>query len=308
MKSTKSSAEVGQYFSDKWWGPYPEVYEDLMTLLDDPNHIPSCKPHQVNRGYLTCDYVLKNVPKGGRILDMACGMGFNSHCLTSKGYETMAFDMSKKGISRAREKANELGQNPDSFFEANQNCMDSMKDESFDAILAMGFFRYISQEEQQKCYRNVHRLLKPKGKLLITHQNILFEMFALNEGTLKFWADVIDNYSDARDLLGGQSVLEALEGITSFKERQFDGLSASKDMPTEVENPLTYESVAAKHGFMVEKITYPASHILPPQLERMVDQDKLFEIKRNTCLTHTEDWRAMFMEFEFLAFTEKMQQ
>ncbi len=301
-----SSSEVGQYFSEKWWGIYPEVYEDLIALLDNPDHIPNCKPHQVNRGYLTCDYVLKNIPKGGRVLDMACGMGFNSHCLATKGYETLAFDMSEIGIARAKEKAVELEQAPENFFVADQTCLDSMDDGAFDVILAMGFFRYISPEDQEKCYRNAHRLLKPGGKLLITHQNILFEMFALNEGSLKFWADVIESYSDARTLLGGKSVLEALEGIVSFKERNFDSLSASKEMATEAENPLTYGSVAAKHGFSVEKIVYPASHVLPPQLEQEADQDKLFKIKRKACLNHAEDWRAMFMEFEFLAFTEKM--
>lgn len=305
MKSKKNSAEVGQYFSDKWWGVYPEVYADLMALLDDPDHMPSCKPHQVNRGYLACDYIIKTVPKGGRILDMACGMGFNSHVLATKGYETLAFDSSEKGISRAQEKAVELGQNPNNFFVGDQSCLDDMEDESFDAILGMGFFRYISQEEQKKCYRNVHRLLKSKGKFPITHQNILFEMFALNDGTLKFWADVIDGYSDANSLLGGKTTFEALQGIVSFNDRDFDSLSASKEMMTEVENPLTYESVAAKHGFAVEKITFPASHVLPPQLEREADNELLMNVKRKACLKQADDWRAMFMEFEFLAFMEK---
>lgn len=306
MKTRMSSFEVGQYFSDKWWGIYLEVYDDLMAMLDDPDHVPTCKAHQVNRGYLACDYVIKNVPKGARILDMACGMGFNSHCLTTKGYKTVAFDASEKGISRAQDKAKDLGQDPENFFVADQSCLDSMADESFDVILAMGFFRYISQEEQEKCYRNVHRLLKPKGKFLITHQNILFEMFALNEGTLSFWADVIDSYSNANILLRGKSTLEALNGIVSFKGRAFDRSSASKEMATEVENPLIYESVAAKHGFALEKITYPASHVLPPQLEQEADQDKLLDVKRKVCLKHADDWRAMFMEFEFLAFMEKM--
>lgn len=302
-----SSSEVGQYFSDNWWGSYPEVYEDLMALLVNPDHEISCeKPHRVNRGYLACKYVIENAPEGGRVLDMACGLGFNSHCLATKGFETLAFDTSDKGIARAKEKAVSLGQDPESFFVGDQTCLDDMEDASFDVVLAMGFFRYISPEDQDKCYANARRILKPGGKLIITHQNVLFEMFALNEGTLKFWADIIDDYSDARELLGGKSVLEALEGIVSFKERKFDSLSASKEMSTEAENPLTYADVAAAQGFAVEKIQYPASHILPPKLEQEANQDEMFAIKRKVGFRHIDDWRAMFMEFEFLAFTEKM--
>lgn len=298
--------EVGRYFSEKWWNIHPEVYEDLVNKIANPEYMIKCEAHQMNRAVLACKYILENVPKGGAVLDMACGVGYITCYLAKNGYSAEGFDVSEKGIERSKSLAERLSLDSSMFSLMDQSYLKGLKDHSFDAVLGMGFLRYLAKDEQAWTYKHVRRILKPSGKLVITHQNQLFEMFALNDGTLKFWADVIQNYSEASELLGKKSVLGALEEKVKVPKRKYESGSVSRQMKTEVENPLTYGQVAKEFGFHLEKMLYPASHVLPPWLEAIVDQEKLAQIKREICLDHSEDWRAMFMEFEFLAFLEKI--
>jgi SAM-dependent methyltransferase len=192
------------------------------------------------------------------------------------------------------------------FSLADTKCLSEMPDDSFDAVLAIGLFRYLNRETQKQCYEDIHRILKPAGKFLVVHQNLLFEAFALNEGTLRFWADFIEGYSDAPKLLGGKNVINALNEKIKVPKREYNPHSISRHMDVQSENPLTYHEVAERFGFKLEKILYPCSHLMPPFLEKQVDQKALNDVKRKMELEHTEDWRAMFVEYEFLAMLEKV--
>jgi hypothetical protein len=140
---------------------------------------------------------------------------------------------------------------------------------------------------------------------LVVHQNILFEAFALNDGTLRFWADVIEGYSDAPRLFGEKSVFEVLSEKVKVPLRKYAPHSISRRMKTYTENPLTYNKVAERYNFKLEKIVYPPTHLMPPFLEEQVDQKAIDELKRKMSFDHINDWQAMFVEFEFLAFLAK---
>lgn len=304
-----SAAQVGKSFNEKWYNHrnvHPDVYDDLAGKLKDRNYIVKCKPPTiVNRAILACEYIINNVPKGSHVLDMACGIGFYTCCLTTYGYRVEGFDISETAIERSKSLAQSLGMNPEMFSAADVSCLSDMPDESFDAVLAMGLFRYLDPKTRDMCYRNIHRILKLGGKFLAVHQNILFETFALNDGTLRFWADIIESYSDAKKLLGGKSIFEALNETVKVPKREYKTHSVSKNMTVHAENPLTYNEVATRYGFELEMIRYPSTHVMPPFLEAQVDQKALEEVKRKVWADHVDDWRAMFIEFEFLAFLEK---
>jgi len=297
---------VGELFSKKWWGNLPDHLEDLMGKLADRNY--KLKPESAasaSRSVLACEYVFNNVPKGGRVLDAACGIGQIAHCLGTRGYVTEAFDISEKAIERAKEIAVQIGQNPASFVVADENRFRSFADESFDAVIAMGYFRYLKPETHAKVYAEVRRILKPGGKFVVNFQNALFEMFSLNDGCLRFWADTIRSFSNAEQLLDGKDVLVALKEMIAVPEREFVSWSVSKNMPTVAENPLTYADVAKKHRFDLERILYALPHVLPPNLEKKVDPKALAALKDEIFLKRTEDWRSMFMEYEFMALLAK---
>jgi ubiquinone/menaquinone biosynthesis C-methylase UbiE len=308
---TISTKNVGEAFSKDWWSDKfsspREIYDDLVAKIKDRNYKAKCTPPEiVNRSSLACGYVINNVPKGGRVLDMACGLGFDTCCLRTYGYQAKGFDLSETAIERSKLLANSLGQDPEMFSVADVSCLSDMPDESFEAVLAIGLFRYLDKDTQDACYRNVHRILKPEGKFLVVHQNILFETFALNDGTLRFWADVIERYSNApRMLLNGKSVFEVLSENIKVPLRKYKPHSISRRMKTYTENPLTYSKVAEGYNFKLEKMVFPPSHLMPPFLEEQVDQRMMDELRRTMSFDHINDWQAMFVEIEFLAFLAK---
>jgi SAM-dependent methyltransferase len=308
---TISTKDVGEFFSQEWWDGKVfshgrEIYDDLVAKLQDRNRKVKCTPPTiVNRSLLACEYVINNVSKGSRVLDMACGLGFNTCCLRTYGYQAEGFDLSEKAIEDSKLLAEGLGQDPGIFSVAAVDCLSEMPDESFEVVLAIGLFRYLAKDVQDTCYRNIHRILKPGGMFLVVHQNILFEAFALNDGTLRFWADVIEGYSDAPRLFGEKSVFEVLSEKVKVPLRKYAPHSISRRMKTYTENPLTYNKVAERYNFKLEKIVYPPTHLMPPFLEEQVDQKAIDELKRKMSFDHINDWQAMFVEFEFLAFLAK---
>lgn len=305
MQDQWSSTKVGALFSEKWWGNIPDPLGELMGKIADPNYkLEPTSARSLARSVLAVQHAMANVPKGGKILDAACGVGHVSHCLRANGYDVQGFDASEKAIEVAREVATKMGQSPDAFSVADQNHLKTFADNSFDVVIALGYIRYLDRQVHPMVYREIRRILKPTGKFIVNFQNALFEMFSLNEGCLRFWAQTIDEVADVKPLLG-KGTLDALEETVKVPKRVYDEMSVSRTMPTVAENPLTFANVAKEHGFSVDRIFYPNPHVLPPHLERKVDPKALAAIKHAQFLKRTEDWRSMFMEYEFLTILSK---
>ena len=311
--STQSTSQlVNEHFSKKWFSDGvgifdDDLYRDLVARLDDINHQPVYRPLvATNRSYAACRYVLDHLPPGAKLLDMACGIGFISHAMTIKGYDCRAFDISDAAIERARRIARSLGQDESHFTAGDENVLPTYETGSFDVVLAMGYLRYLTPEQQEFVYAQVRRVLKPGGLFIIVHQNVLFEMFAMNDGTLKFWAETIESFSDAPKLLQGMTVLEALQSKVTVPTRKFSSETSQVFIDAKGDNPLTIREEMPKRGFEVLDIMYPNSHLMPPMLEAMVDADALNRMKSEVPLQRMRDWRAMFFEYEFLGVNRKV--
>ena len=71
------------------------------------------------------------------------------------------------------------------------------------------------------------------------------------------------------------------------------------------ENPLTYYKRALEMGYKIEKILYPYCDLIPPFLHKEISIKKLRIIQSKNCLKLTENWRSMFMCYQFLTFLKK---
>lgn len=306
--SNQSPEQVGVMFSDQWWSndvATPQVYDDLLAKLADMNYVTKCDGRHIDSAVLACQHVLENVPKGGRILEMACGIGSVASCLSTLGYEVEAFDISVAAIERAKQLAQNVGQPPEMFSLADQDSLSEMPDSSFDAVLAIGLFRYLNRAQQEKAYRNINRILKPGGKFVITQENTLFNAFAMNDGTITFWAELVDGHSDGRRLLDGKTSHDAINGNVTVPQRVYDPVSVSRRMEVQADNPLIFDQLIGEYGFRLERILYPNSNIFPPAVESSLDQDALSEFKKEVSLQRADDWRSIFMAPQFEAFAEK---
>ena len=299
------------HFDEKWWtcedvlSERLYIVKDLLKMLGGERADLRTSPAVINRAFLTCDFINREVDKGAKILEMACGLGFVTHVLVEKGYLVNAFDVSEEAISSAKETAVNLNQNPDIFIVANENYLSKLEDSSFDVIIGLGYLRYLDDSAQNFLYKNVRRILKPSGVLIIDHQNDLYEMFALNNESIIFWADFMSSYCDIRNLFNESELLSTLNKKITTPVRERKKHSFSKRMDVFSENPLTYGDKAQKHGFDVSDTLYPNSDIIPPFLNNEVDKKDLELIQRENCLTLARNWKSMFMCYQFLTFLKK---
>ena len=263
-------------------------------------------PYAINRAFLACDYIIKNYSKKSKILDMACGFGYVCHVLSKKEYVTTGFDISKEAIKIAKNKAAQLNQNQDNFIISNENFLNSLEDSSFDAVLGLGYLRYLDNNLQNKVYNNVKRILKKDGTFILDHQNILYEMFALNNESLIFWENFISSYCDLSPIFKKDELLRRLNEHIKTPIRKRAKHSASAKMNVSSENPLAFKEKINSIGFELLDILYPFSEIIPPFLQKEVDAKKLEKIQREISLKNFRNWRSMFMCFQFLTILKKI--
>ncbi len=123
--------------------------------------------------------------------------------------------------------------------------------------------RYLNKDAQDFVYKNVQRILKPNGILIVDNQNNLYEMFALNNESIIFWNNLISSYCDLTPILKKDELLDKLQKsiLTPIRKRKGHSFSGSCDVSSE--NPLTYKDKAKYHGFDITDILYPHCDILP---------------------------------------------
>ncbi|AZR73334.1 ubiquinone biosynthesis methyltransferase UbiE [Anoxybacter fermentans] len=101
--------------------------------------------------------------KGMKILDVGCGTGNFSIKLAKKGCKVIGVDISDAMLEIARKKAKSNNLNI-TFYNMNVYDLD-FDDETFDAIFSMAAFEFI--KEPEKAFKEMMRVLKPGGQLLI---------------------------------------------------------------------------------------------------------------------------------------------
>lgn len=103
------------------------------------------------------------------ILDMCCGAGRHTIALARKQFYLVGFDLSKVLLSKAQEDAGEL---PISFVLGDMRAMPFV-DDSFHVILNLftSFGYFPTDEDNQKVFAEIARVLKPGGRFLIDYIN-----------------------------------------------------------------------------------------------------------------------------------------
>jgi SAM-dependent methyltransferase len=112
----------------------------------------------------------EEVPSGGKILDLCCGIGRHSLLLAEKGYQVVGVDLSPVLISRARELANSRGiEDKVDFLEGDmRNIEELLSGENFNAVINMNTsFGYYGEEEDREVLRQLLELSAPEGVFII---------------------------------------------------------------------------------------------------------------------------------------------
>ncbi|MES2779937.1 MAG: class I SAM-dependent methyltransferase [Bacteroidota bacterium] len=127
-----------------------------------------------NRDEKEAEYFLQNVVQKlhflpeHRIIDLACGKGRHAIYLNSLGFDVTGVDLACKSIDTAQQHANSR-----LHFEVQDlRCLHSEQpyDIALNLFTSFGYFQ--SLEEDELVVKNIHSILKPKGRLLIDFMNV----------------------------------------------------------------------------------------------------------------------------------------
>lgn len=101
--------------------------------------------------------------KKGKALDLGCGTGNYTVELHKRGFDVVGVDLSEKMLEIAR------GKLPDVEFVRASAYNLPFNDESFDLVLSVTMFEFL--REPERAVREIHRVLKPGGEVIIGTMN-----------------------------------------------------------------------------------------------------------------------------------------
>ncbi|HEU5139581.1 MAG TPA: class I SAM-dependent methyltransferase [Bacillales bacterium] len=106
-----------------------------------------------------------NLPNGAEALDIGCGAGREAIFLAQQGLNTIGVDLSAEALKIAEERAKEARVKVDW---RHGNVLDlPVEDRSVDLINDRGCFHVIAEEERDLFAREIVRILKPGGMMLL---------------------------------------------------------------------------------------------------------------------------------------------
>ena len=179
---------------------YENIYNQEIDIHDLKN-LKSFTPFKQIKKNL----ILKHA-KGNNILEIGCGLGEYLNLFNSTLYGT---DISINALKKAKifcPKAN--------FFQANGEKL-PIKNESFDCILLPDIIEHV--EKDQDLFKEVHRILKDNGRILIISHFSGGYKTKENEN-INLWTNVTGEGGDLRQY--GFDLIDKLESI-GFKKLEF---------------------------------------------------------------------------------------
>lgn len=143
------------------------MFNDIAPTYDKLNHILSLNVDKLWRKKAV-NRLMESGPQ--TVLDLACGTGDSSFALAQAGVPTvLGLDLSEGMLAVAREKASRLGFENVSFQIGDALAM-PFKDGSVDAVMiAFGIRNF---EDREGCLKEIRRVLRPGGKLVIVELSI----------------------------------------------------------------------------------------------------------------------------------------
>jgi len=152
--------------------------------------------------WIDCDaieYFLRKYASAleGRFLDLACGTGRLTRALAPKGLDITSADYSQEMLEAAAQKCR---QEKIPFQPVRMDALSlSFKEETFDGVFTVRFIRHYKQEKRTLIYKQIHRVLKPKGILVFdvlnaevdttAHERLAYDETYTWEGIRKELAD-----------------------------------------------------------------------------------------------------------------------
>ncbi len=196
--------------------------------------------------------------EGQIIGDFGCGEGYCSRTFVKLGADKVyAFDESEEMVAGAKNNTDIENQKVD--YQVASITEVPFSDNFFDQVFAVFVFNYLTIEDSVTALKEIYRVLKPGGKLLLSHPHPAFSF--IREGKEPFFFDVSGDYFSARNTrhhgeihcidgkkLKVQMVHKTMEDIfTALAKAQFSHFPKLKELTVteeiESQNPNFFSSL-----------------------------------------------------------------
>lgn len=120
----------------------------------------------------TVDHIVDNLlVAGDRILDLGAGTGILTVKMAPKAEHVVACDLNRKMLERAQKKCAKRGLAKKVSYNLGNACQLPFADGSFSVVVS-GFMEvYLTVEEKAAMLREIHRVLKPGGRVVFMTGN-----------------------------------------------------------------------------------------------------------------------------------------
>jgi len=181
--------------------------------------------------YINLRYIKENIPdKSLKILDLGGGPGRYAVELTKAGHKVTLIDLTDFHVKEAKRLSKEEKIKLHKVQQGDALDLSTIKDDSFDVVLAMGPFYHIKKAAQRKqCISEIKRVLKNDGMLFTAHLSkcafykyIVREMPEVidrfYENLIHIHSHGVKKYSDG-DLFTDNTYCENAEDILGFMKK-----------------------------------------------------------------------------------------
>ncbi len=190
-----------------------------------------------------------------KVLDFGCGDGVLVIELARRGFEVYGIDIAPSMIELASRRLREVGAASARVSVGGVAELRRFDAGELSALISLNVLAYLTDDEEETFYAEAARTVRDGGLLLVSHSNELFDLFALNAGTARFF--------ERNFLPPGATVepcLATREGGAPYNVRA---------------NPLTYSDHLAALGFEQIRSAFFNLHPLPPALLGEGDEGRI---------------------------------
>jgi len=145
----------------------------LMKFLESAPHRYDLGIRLLTLGYIdkAYDRLISHIQPGAVVLDVGCGTGLLTLRAAKRGARVTGIDINPEMLEIARQKIQQAGLDTQvSFREMGVAELENEPDEQYDAILCGLCLSELSEDELNFAFKQIHRLLKIGGKLLIADE------------------------------------------------------------------------------------------------------------------------------------------
>ena len=129
--------------------------------------IPGIEDKKLEAEHMQRYLSVRNLVKGMQVLDLACGEGYGSALLAETAESVIGIDIDQGTIDQAQKKYQKENLR---YMEGDAAAI-PLPDHSVDAVVSFETIEHISEELQQKFLREINRVLKPDGLVIMSTPN-----------------------------------------------------------------------------------------------------------------------------------------